>query len=821
MAALKDHPVIKKVQEELVCPICLETAQLPVNFTCFRGCGGKFSNNSTCLRSVLCLHCANDALHLGRPPPSRFPDSGGFAHCLICRETRVDARMLTPDNAYLVNHNVAAIMDALGLGAVCRRCDEDHESQSALHQHYVRRCPAAVVKCRFRSCAHWHTRSAAPEHEATCPVGRSPCGQCGVWVDRTDLLRHMVTTCRLRIVNCMLCKHSALLPDMLEHLRLHKRQLQGQARARAAAAAAAAAANNTASMAAAAAVGSVVPAAGEPKPTEVPTGGAGVHVAAAAAVGMAAAAAAVVPEQLGRLQSSGVVRPSTRTVYSADGRLPQQQQQQLQHQATALTQLQQQQLQQQQVQQQAQQLLEMLRRQQQQLLLRLQTQTQTQGHAPGFGTTTTAAAAAATTTATRAPPPISTAISAAHTQPDRAPVGPLSQQLTNQPLNNQLQPQNQQSRGSICLPGDLAAARLASLSLAGLGRPYADGGSAGAIAAAGGGGGGGGSGALSSAHSSAALTTLRLPLPIPFPQPPAAVVSAASERLPPPVPPPPAAAAAGAGVAQRDVGWQSDSGTAQQMRISMAIASEGAGVNAGTDGIRSGSRSARGGDGGGSNGGGGTLLEVPSARAAAAAATFEAALRRTSSLVAFGQRRLEQLLADMGGEIGGDGRGGSSRADIVHRRGAFWPAELDDTAGGGGGGAGYMYDRRRGGDAAPVEQGAAGCSSEAADEAARLVRTAAAIVRASAAASERRSQRQMALTAGGVAAGGGGPAATSTTSFSVSNSSLPIPSHTPPPPPPRAAAAARLVFDVLERLVRASSTSRECGAARVSASGIQ
>lgn len=81
---------------------------------------GLLPTDSTCLRSVLCLHCANDALQLGQPPPARFRDSGGFSHCLICRETRVDARLLTPDSAYLLNHNVLAVMDALGMGATCR-----------------------------------------------------------------------------------------------------------------------------------------------------------------------------------------------------------------------------------------------------------------------------------------------------------------------------------------------------------------------------------------------------------------------------------------------------------------------------------------------------------------------------------------------------------------------------------------------------------------------------------------------------------------------------------------------------------------------------
>ncbi|GIL96843.1 hypothetical protein Vretimale_2475 [Volvox reticuliferus] len=234
MSELDLHPAIKKVQDELMCPICLDTAQLPVNFTCFRGCGGQYSNSSTCLRSTLCMHCANDALQLGLPPVARFRGTGGFAHCLICRDMRVDARMLTPDNAYAINHNVLGIMDALGMGAICRQCDKEMGSQAALYQHYQRRCPAAVVKCRFRGCSHWHNRRAASAHEDTCSVGRSPCGQCGAWVDRSELLRHMVTTCRLRVVNCVLCKHSALLPDMLEHLRLHQKQLQGRARARAA-----------------------------------------------------------------------------------------------------------------------------------------------------------------------------------------------------------------------------------------------------------------------------------------------------------------------------------------------------------------------------------------------------------------------------------------------------------------------------------------------------------------------------------------------------------------------------------------------------------
>ncbi|GFR53282.1 hypothetical protein Agub_g16080, partial [Astrephomene gubernaculifera] len=229
---------LERVAEELMCPICLEPAQLPVNFVCFRGCGGRFSAGSTCLRAVLCTHCANEALQLHRPPGERFQSTNGLASCLICRSTRVDARLLSPDSAYLSNHNVMAVMDALGMGGTCRHCPGlSFPSQTALLHHYLRSCPAALVPCRFRGCAAWHPRATAAAHEATCPVGRCPCSQCGCWVDRSELLRHLVSACRQRVVRCVLCSHAAPLPDMLQHLRQHQRQLllsssQGQAEAR-------------------------------------------------------------------------------------------------------------------------------------------------------------------------------------------------------------------------------------------------------------------------------------------------------------------------------------------------------------------------------------------------------------------------------------------------------------------------------------------------------------------------------------------------------------------------------------------------------------
>eukprot|EP00198_Chlamydomonas_reinhardtii_P004027 XP_001693363.1 predicted protein [Chlamydomonas reinhardtii] len=174
------------------------------------------------------MHCANDALQLGRQPHERFRDAvptPGAVHCLICRETRVDCRLQTPESAYLINHALMAVMDVLGMGGHCRACDEECGSQAALLQHYLKRCPHAVVRCRFRGCSGWHRRSEAQAHEDTCPIGRAACSQCGTWVDRQDVLRHMVTTCRMRVVNCVLCKHSCRLPDMLRHLREHQHQL--------------------------------------------------------------------------------------------------------------------------------------------------------------------------------------------------------------------------------------------------------------------------------------------------------------------------------------------------------------------------------------------------------------------------------------------------------------------------------------------------------------------------------------------------------------------------------------------------------------------
>ncbi|KAG2444117.1 hypothetical protein HYH02_009058 [Chlamydomonas schloesseri] len=262
------------------------------------------------------MHCANDALQLGRLPHQRFRDATppGAVHCLICRETRVDCRVQTPESAYLTNHALMAVMDVLGLGGHCRACDEDCGSQAALLQHYTKRCPHAVVRCRYRGCSVWHRRAAAPAHEETCPIGRAACSQCGTWVDREDMLRHMVTTCRMRVVNCVLCKHSCRLPDMLRHLREHQHQLAATSppggRASNASATAVAAAQAVA--AGALGVAGAAPAwQGLPKPEAAgPVGhGAGPGAArllsggAGAAVAAAAAAAAATGQGMPRARS--------------------------------------------------------------------------------------------------------------------------------------------------------------------------------------------------------------------------------------------------------------------------------------------------------------------------------------------------------------------------------------------------------------------------------------------------------------------------------------------------------------------------------------
>lgn len=76
----------------------------------------------TCLRAPLCMHCANAALQLEKPPGQRFLSAHppGSVVCLICRETRVDARMLAPETAYAVNHVLMDAMDLLQLPGSCR-----------------------------------------------------------------------------------------------------------------------------------------------------------------------------------------------------------------------------------------------------------------------------------------------------------------------------------------------------------------------------------------------------------------------------------------------------------------------------------------------------------------------------------------------------------------------------------------------------------------------------------------------------------------------------------------------------------------------------
>lgn len=73
--------------------------------------------NNTCLRGVLCQHCANDGLQLNRPASERFSEERGRVRCMICRHTAVDSRQLTPVKAYAVNHALMDVMDAVDIGA--------------------------------------------------------------------------------------------------------------------------------------------------------------------------------------------------------------------------------------------------------------------------------------------------------------------------------------------------------------------------------------------------------------------------------------------------------------------------------------------------------------------------------------------------------------------------------------------------------------------------------------------------------------------------------------------------------------------------------
>lgn len=106
-----------------------------------------------------------------------------------------------------------------------RPCQQDFPSQIALQQHYLKQCPQAVVTCRFKGCGYSAPRHVLEPHEEMCPVGRARCVQCGVLVDQSDLLTHMVAKCKNRVVNCMLCSYSTRLPEMLQHLRGHQEML--------------------------------------------------------------------------------------------------------------------------------------------------------------------------------------------------------------------------------------------------------------------------------------------------------------------------------------------------------------------------------------------------------------------------------------------------------------------------------------------------------------------------------------------------------------------------------------------------------------------
>lgn len=89
----------------------------------------NLTTGNTCLRNLVCQHCANQALELDKPPTARFAKSNGVARCLICRETRANAALLNPGAAYLPNFNLMEVMDLLGLGGSCRKCNLEFESQ--------------------------------------------------------------------------------------------------------------------------------------------------------------------------------------------------------------------------------------------------------------------------------------------------------------------------------------------------------------------------------------------------------------------------------------------------------------------------------------------------------------------------------------------------------------------------------------------------------------------------------------------------------------------------------------------------------------------
>lgn len=269
----------------LRCPVCLDTAQLPVSLSCF-SCKAadqqqqlRLTSTSTngvlpdtrgtapqrtslpgfaaaplrerhsraaagvkgaamalaclpgsggCLRSAVCAHCANDLLQLAKPPSQRFPATRGLAACPACHEASVDARRLTPVGAYALNHSLMGIVDLSGLPALCRPCGQGFASQAALQDHYLRSCPAAVLACRFNASGCTYAQRRGPgltRHEERCLAGRAVCQQCHEWVDKKEMAAHGSSRCRNRIEHCILCAFSAPLPDMLQHLMVHQQHM--------------------------------------------------------------------------------------------------------------------------------------------------------------------------------------------------------------------------------------------------------------------------------------------------------------------------------------------------------------------------------------------------------------------------------------------------------------------------------------------------------------------------------------------------------------------------------------------------------------------
>ena len=68
-------------------------------------------------------------------------------------------------------------------------CDAEFASQAALQEHYLGRCPHAVMQCRFQGCTYVGIRSALPGHEEACPTGRARCMQCLEYTDKVRAWR--------------------------------------------------------------------------------------------------------------------------------------------------------------------------------------------------------------------------------------------------------------------------------------------------------------------------------------------------------------------------------------------------------------------------------------------------------------------------------------------------------------------------------------------------------------------------------------------------------------------------------------------------------